>query len=45
MDNIRAIKHDKRKVFRFGSLIIYMYFHIVGKVSDLYLDRSIPIMP
>lgn len=45
MDNIRAIKHDKRKVFRFGSLIIYMYFHIVGKVSDLYLDRILPIMP
>lgn len=22
-----------------------MYFHIVGKVSDLYLDKSLPTMP
>lgn len=45
IDNIRAIKHDKTKIFRFGSLIIYMYFHILGKVSNLYLDKSIPTMP
>lgn len=45
IDNIRAIKHDKTKIFKFGSLIIYMYFHIVGKVSDLYLDKSMPKMP
>lgn len=45
MDNIRAIKHEKRKIFRFGSLIIYMYFHIVGKALDLYLDRKLPTMP
>lgn len=29
IDNIKAIKHDKTKIFRFGSLIIYMYFHIL----------------
>lgn len=45
IDNIKAIKCDKTKIFRFGSLIIYMYFHILGKVSDLYLDKSLPTMP
>lgn len=45
IDNIKAIKHDKTNIFRFGSLIIYMYLHIVGRVSDLYLDKSIPTMP
>lgn len=45
IDNIKAIKHDKTKIFKFGSLIIYMYLHIVGKISYLYLDKSIPTMP
>lgn len=45
IDNIKAIKHEMTKVFKFGSLIIYMYLHIVGKVADLYLDKSIPTMP